>query len=145
MTDEIFVNNVVQGCQNFVHTTTAQLAWFSSCNSADTQSKFVQEQGNDLFKRGLQLNKKYFVQQAIVKYTEGLKIDRLPQGATKSMLHGNRAQAHLRILNNRSALEDAVTALSIDSSNVKVRQPAGFPPSLLSCESLGMRTCGMKA
>ena len=79
-----------------------------------------QDQGNDLFKRALQLKKKFFLQQAIVKYTEGLKIEGLPRGSTMSTLLSNRSQAHLRLLNHRSALEDALAAVSIDSKNVKV-------------------------
>lgn len=80
----------------------------------------LQEQGNDLFKRGIQLKKKFFLQQAIVKYSEGLKIQSLPRSQVMSTLLGNRAQVHLRLLNNRLALEDAQKAVDIDKSNVKV-------------------------
>ncbi len=81
----------------------------------------MQEQGNELFKRGLQLKKKFFLQQAIVKYSEGLNIDNLPRGPVMSTLLSNRAQVHLRLLNHRSALEDAQKAIEVDETNVKVQ------------------------
>lgn len=89
----------------------------------------MQEQGNEDFKRGLQLKKKYFLQQALVKYSEGLKVPGLPQGFVMSTILSNRAQVHLRLMNNRSALEDALSALKADDSNVKVRYDTAFPHS----------------
>lgn len=87
----------------------------------------LQDQGNEDFKRGLQLKKKFFVQQALVKYTEGLKIQGLRKGHVMSTLLSNRSQAQLRLLNNRSALEDAIAAIELDGTNVKVvRQPHRF-------------------
>jgi len=52
----------------------------------------MQVQGNEQFTRGVQMNKKFYLQQAIVKYTEGLKTEGLPAGAVKSILYSNRAQ-----------------------------------------------------
>ena len=92
----------------------------------------MQEQGNELFKRGIQLKKKFFLQQAIVKYTEGLKIDGLSKGLLMSNLLSNRAQVHLRLLNNRLALEDAQKAFETDESNVKVGIPFLHRPELSS-------------
>ena len=81
----------------------------------------MQDQGNELFKRGVQLNKRYYLQQAIVKYSEGLGLLKAQGGSSlASTLRSNRAQTHLRLANNRSALNDALAALDISQDNAKV-------------------------
>lgn len=56
-----------------------------------------------------------------MKYTEGLKINGLSNPEVVSTLLSNRAQAQLRLANNRSALNDASKALKADRCNVKVQ------------------------
>ena len=78
----------------------------------------VQSQGNDAYKRGVQLRKKYFILEAVECYSRGLEVP--PESTSlKSMLHSNRAQAHLKLSNNRKALEDSLVAIKLDQSASK--------------------------
>lgn len=79
----------------------------------------VQGQGNDALKRGLQLKKKFYLREAVTLYTKGLEMgSSLP--SLLSILHSNRAQAHLILENFRSALEDSQEATQLDPGNLKV-------------------------
>ena len=80
----------------------------------------AQNQGNDALKRGLQLKKKFYLREALGLYTRGLDL-KCRDAALASALFSNRAQAHLLLGNNRSALDDALTALRADTTNVKAR------------------------
>lgn len=79
----------------------------------------MQGQGNDALKRGLQLKKKFYLREAIGMYTKGLEMgSTLPQ--LQSVLHSNRAQAHLLLEKYRSALEDSLQAIQLHDTNLKV-------------------------
>ena len=79
----------------------------------------LQGQGNDALKRGLQLKKKFYLREAQGMYTKGLDMgSTLPE--LESVLHSNRAQAHLLLENYRSALEDSLLAIQLHDSNLKV-------------------------
>ena len=80
----------------------------------------MQNQGNDAFRRGIQLKKKFYIKEAIQKYTEAANVEQWSDRALRSAVLSNKAQAHLRIENNRNALDDAMEALQLDSSNTKV-------------------------
>ena len=82
----------------------------------------VQNQGNDAFKRGLQLKKKFFLKEAIQKYTEAIGLKDWQDKSLHAALYSNRAQAHLRLENNRNALDDALEALKLEPDNDKVPQ-----------------------
>ena len=50
-----------------------------------------------------------------------------------SILHSNRAQAHLLLENNRNALEDSQEAMRLNRANMKVRFSAFFPDVGSAC------------
>ena len=79
----------------------------------------VQDQGNDALKRGLQLKKKFYLREALNLYTKGLEMGSTLPGLL-SVLHSNRAQAHLLLENYRRALEDSLAATGLQESNLKV-------------------------
>lgn len=68
----------------------------------------------------MQLRKKFYLREALGLYTRGLDL-RCCDAALAAALFSNRAQAHLLLGNNRSALDDALTALRADATNVKAR------------------------
>ena len=81
----------------------------------------MQLQGNDAFRRGVQLRKRFFLREAVDLYTKGINLH--PQdSALLALLRSNRAQAHLRLANNRNALDDASAALQLDPHLSKVRR-----------------------
>ena len=107
---------------------------------------FVQDQGNDALKRGLQLKKKFYLREALNLYTKGLEMgSTLPE--LLSVLHSNRAQAHLLLENYRRALEDSLAATGLQGTNLKVTQtPCTIhvhkcKGKLLLIWSLGIRDC----
>jgi len=79
-----------------------------------------QQQGNDALKQGLAVRKKFYLRKAVDHYTEGIAAE---SGDTKlnSVLYGNRAQAELRLGNNRNALRDSLRAVQLDPDNMKVQ------------------------
>ena len=78
----------------------------------------------------MQLRKKFFVLEAVACYTRGLEAE--PQDAKLvAVLHSNRAQAHLRLGNNRSALGDGLAAVKHDPTAPKVSL-AGCPTATSS-------------
>ena len=79
----------------------------------------LQGQGNDALKRGLQLKNKFYLREALSMYTKGLEAGST-QHALLSVLHSNRAQAHLLLGNYRSALKDSQQAAHFNASNLKV-------------------------
>ena len=93
----------------------------------------MQTHGNEALKRGVQLRKKFFVLEAVACYTRGLEVQpRSP--ALLAVLHSNRAQAHLKLGNNRRALEDGMAAVQHDPTATKVLQAHSCTcsPALLS-------------
>jgi hypothetical protein len=86
----------------------------------------AQNQGNDALKRGLQVKKTFYLREALGLYTRGLDL-KCRNAALVSALFSNRAQAHLLLGNNRSALDDALTALRADAANVKARWLSRLP------------------
>ena len=79
----------------------------------------------------MQLRKKYFIQEAVTNYTQGLAVSPGDLGL-RSLLHSNRAQAHLKLGNNRKALEDGLAAIKLDGTAVKVSQvPSRFVQHIL--------------
>ena len=91
----------------------------------------MQGQGNDALKRGMQLKKKFYLREAVGLYTKGLDMGcALPQ--LLSMLHSNRAQAHIMLGNWRNALQDSQRAVQLDAHNLKVALHP-FPPLAIRC------------
>ncbi|BDA47917.1 Tetratricopeptide repeat protein 4 [Coccomyxa sp. Obi] len=87
-------------------------------STPDERAETYKGQGNDALKRGLQLKKKFYLREAVTLYTKGLEMgSSLP--SLLSVLHSNRAQAHLILENFRSALEDSQEATHLDPANLK--------------------------
>ncbi|KAK9907556.1 hypothetical protein WJX75_005927 [Coccomyxa subellipsoidea] len=87
-------------------------------STPDERAETYKGQGNDALKRGLQLKKKFYLREAVDLYTKGLGMgSSLPE--LLSMLHSNRAQAHLLLENYRNALEDSQEAMKLNSANLK--------------------------
>ena len=83
------------------------------------QPVHMQGQGNDALKRGMQLKKKFYLREAVELYTKGLDMgSALPH--LLSVLHCNRAQAHIMLGNWRNALQDSQRAVQLDAHNLKV-------------------------
>ena len=91
----------------------------NSCLSLLMCKTYMQGQGNDALKRGVQLKKRFYLREAVDLYTKGLDM-----GATLpellSILHSNRAHAHSVLGNWRNALQDSQEAVQLDSGNLKV-------------------------
>ncbi len=67
----------------------------------------------------MQLKKKFYLREAVGLYTKGLDMgSALPQ--LLSVLHSNRAQAHIMLNNWRNALQDSQRAVQLDAHNLKV-------------------------
>lgn len=75
----------------------------------------LKEQGNDLLSNNAT---KWAAREAVQSYTNALSIDGSSEMQRLRVLN-NRSKAHFRIGNNRSSLEDARAAMSIDSTNAK--------------------------
>ena len=95
-------------------------------SSPAERAETLKVQGNDALARGLQLGKRFYVAEAVKLYTQALGLiaglegtadDGLP--ALRVALLSNRAQAHLTLRNDRSALADATAATAADASAVK--------------------------
>ena len=92
-----------------------------------------QEQGNEAFKRAVQLEKvkkrggqggkanpQFFLREAVTKYTAGIEACPEEEPRLLALLLSNRAQCHLKLGNNRTALTDCYAALGVDSHDPKV-------------------------
>jgi hypothetical protein len=81
----------------------------------------LQVQGNDLYTKAvkLQTKNKFYVRKAVEAYSKGIALHCADSNLV-SVLHSNRAQAHLRLGNYRAALEDAMAASKEDPNNPKV-------------------------
>lgn len=88
-----------------------QLKFDPELNSNNDLAEKYRDDGNQNFKC-----KKY--KWAIDSYTEGIKL-KSTDVKLNSILYGNRAASHLRIGNLRSALNDSLMSLQLDSSNMK--------------------------
>ena len=95
-------------------------------SSPAERAETLKVQGNDALARGLQLGKRFYVAEAVKLYTqalgliaglEGTEEEGLP--ALRVALLSNRAQAHLTLRNDRSALADATAATAADPAAVK--------------------------
>lgn len=80
-----------------------------------------QAHGNEELTNALKLpkNRKFYIRKAVETYSKGIAAN-CSDKALNSVLHGNRAQAHLKLENYRAALQDSLKAISYDSSNIKV-------------------------
>ena len=80
--------------------------------------------GNEALQRGTQLKRTFFLREALSAYSDAISAK--PQDSKLlAILHSNRAQAHLVLGNNRSALDDSTSALRHDPGLLKVH--AGLP------------------
>ena len=88
-----------------------QLKFDPDLNDNNELAEKYRDDGNENFKY-----KKY--KWAIDSYTEGIKL-KSTDVKLNSILYGNRAASHLRIGNLRSALNDSLMSLQLDSGNMK--------------------------
>lgn len=73
-----------------------------------------------MLKRGVQARNKFYLQESVRIYGEAIALLAHDDRDLRSILLSNRAQAQLKLANDRRALEDAVEALSLSGSNSKV-------------------------
>ncbi|GAB4818948.1 hypothetical protein N2152v2_005994 [Parachlorella kessleri] len=76
------------------------------------------DQGNKALQTGLQHKKKFYLREAIDKYSEGLALQ-CGDAELNSVLNSNRAHVNLLLGNFRNALLDGLAAAKANPSNVK--------------------------
>ena len=79
----------------------------------------MQKQGNEALRTGLKHRKKFYFREAVTAYTKGLE-EHSSDSSIETLIYSNRAQVHLLLGNNRSALEDGLAALKLEDQNQKV-------------------------
>ncbi|KAK9854202.1 hypothetical protein WJX84_000317 [Apatococcus fuscideae] len=86
--------------------------------TSDEKAESFKVRGNDALRRGVQMKKVFFLREALKAYSNGIAAG--PEDKTLlGTLYSNRAQAHLILGNNRSALEDSKFALQQDPTTLK--------------------------